>query len=429
VACRASASVVTSLAPGSELMSRSCSEFLETFVLPMLGGGDVHVGKPFRARDRETVTEQAEVLSSPELAFLRLRRAQELVPNPELPDPGLDDLSLWMGLHNTLLFDHPERGRVWARSSTWRRAEGVARTLLALSPPVDLAEALARHVSLSSFMRLRRLDVIVPTAVGEVRYLGQDVPRRRLRLAIDAPGGQREEEVVWLDGFHTPESERLVEDGLRASPMTCLLEPLNAPPGWSPLLARGVLQDRGLARAVCHRWASHRDWIAVGGAVMAALLPSLPAVVRGGRHGPRGTQALAASRDADAQAAAAGPEHEGPLALPGAVLSTEPEVVAAVVAALIHLHFLKVLELEARLGLAFSSRDPGILSFLALPLLLPWLSEVTGSPLGDLSQTAHFEFQAQRRWTEYVDHLQELVPRAIVENLLSTVVPSIVKPA
>jgi hypothetical protein len=403
-------------------MSRSCSEFLESFVLPMLGGGDVHVCKPFRARDRDTMHQQMEALSSPELAFLRLRRAHELVAQPVLPDPTPDELSLWMGLHNTLVFDHPERGRVWARSSTWRRAEGIARTLLALPSPADLGEAIARHVSLSAFIRLRRYDVVVPSAAGDIRYLGQEVPRRRLRFAIEA-GAQREEEVVWLDGPHAPESERLVEDALRASPMTCLLEPLVAPSGWSPLLATGVLQDRGLARAVCHRWASHRDWIAVGGAVMAALLPSLPAVsVRDG-----------ASRrpvDADeprALEAAKGPEHEGPLALPGAVLATEPEVVAAVVGALVHLHFLKVLELEARLGLALSSRDPGILSFLGLPLLLPWLSEVTGSPLGDLSRSAHFETQAQRRWTEYVDHLQELVPRSIVENLLSTVVPSIVK--
>jgi hypothetical protein len=400
-------------------MSRSCSEFIESFVLPMLGGGEVHVGKPFRPRDRDAMSDQFEALGSSELAFCRLRRAQELVPDPDLPDPGPDDLSLWMGLHNVLVFDHPERTRVWARSSTWRRAEGVARTLLALPQPADLGEALARHVSISAFIRLRRLDVIVPTAVGEVRYLGQEVSRRRMRLS-EAPGAQREEKIVWLQGPHAPESERLIEDGLRASPVTCLLEPLVAPPGWSPLLARGVLQDRGLARAVCHHWASHHDWIAVGGAVMAALLPSLPASGRG--RGP--------ARDALPGAGAAeGPEREGPLALPGVVLATEPEVVAAVVAALIHLHFLKVLELEARLGLALSSRDPGILSFLGLPLLLPWLSEVTGTPLGDLSRTAHFETQAQRRWAEYVDHLHELVPRSIVENLLSTVVPSIVKPA
>jgi hypothetical protein len=404
-------------------MSRSCSEFLESFVFPMLQGGDVHVGKPFRQRDRDAMLEEPGALSQPDLLFLRLRRAQELVPEPDLPDPGLEELSLWLGLHNALVFDHPDRSRVWARSSTWRRAEGTARTMLSLGPPADLGESLARHVSLGAFVRLRRLDVIVVTNVGDMRYLGQEVPRRRLRLA-EAPGGQREEQVVWLDGPHAPESERLIEDGLRASPLTCLLEPLVAPSGWSPLLAHGALRDRGLARAVCHRWAMHPDWIAVGGAVMSALMPSLP--TRGARSQWAQDREMLEGGDAAGGPAAA---EAGPLALPGAVIPTDPAAVAAVVGALIHLHFLKVLELDARLGLAFSSRDPGILSFLALPLLLPWLSEVMGTPLGDLSRTAHFEAQAHRRWAEYVDHLQELVPRVVVENLLSTVVPSIVQPA
>ena len=181
-------------------MSRTCSEFLESFVYPMLGGGDVHVGKPFRPRDRDLLLDDAGALSDPTLLFLRLRRARELVPEPDLPDPGPEELSLWMGLHNALVFDHPERSRVWARSSTWRRAEGVARTLLALGPPADLGESVARHVTMGAFIRLRRHDVIVPTAVGDMRYAGQDVPRRRLRLAAaEMAGGQREEDVARLD--------------------------------------------------------------------------------------------------------------------------------------------------------------------------------------------------------------------------------------
>lgn len=391
-------------------MSRSLADFLETFVLPLLTGGDVHVGRPFRPRDRDAMAEQSGELSDSRLAFTRLRRAQELVPDADLPEPGLEEVSLWMGLHNTLVFDHPERSRVWARSSTWRRAEGVARTMLAMGQPADLGEGLVRHLSVGAFARLHRLDVIVTTTTGDMRYLGQAVPRRRLRLAGDPDGGHREEDIVWLRGPHAAETERLIEDALRASPLTCLLEPLLAPPGWSPLLSSDFLQDRGLARAVCHRWASNRDWIAVGGAVMSALLPSLPSPP----SAPR-------TRD-EAEAP------DGPLALPGVIMSSGPEAVAAVVGALVHLHFLKVLELDARLGLALSSRDPGILSFLALPLLLPWLCEVTGSPLGDLPQTAHLEVQAHRRWTEYIDHLQELVPRSVVENLLSTVVPRVVKP-
>ncbi|MCA9710476.1 MAG: hypothetical protein KDK70_31840, partial [Myxococcales bacterium] len=125
-----------------------------------------------------------------------------------------------------------------------------------------------------------------------------------------------------------------------------------------------------------------------------------------------------------------------PLALPGAVLPSDPRVLAGVVGALVHLHFLKVLELDARLGVAAVSRDPGVTAFLALPLLLPYLHEVTGTPLGGLdtppaapgrASRAAVDAPVVRRWTEYLDHLQELVPRSAVDNLLASLVPNIVQ--
>ncbi|MBC8071509.1 MAG: hypothetical protein IAG13_24490, partial [Deltaproteobacteria bacterium] len=153
-------------------------------------------------------------------------------------------------------------------------------------------------------------------------------------------------------------------------------------------------------------WATQRDWTRLGGAVMAALLPSLPG---------QASDAVAAQPIA------------GQLALPGAVVPCEPAELGAVVGALVHLHVLKVLELDTRLGIALGSRDPGILAFLALPLLLPWLQESLGSPLPTIAASA-FETPILRRWTEYVDHLEELVPRSAVENLLATLVPRIVQP-
>jgi hypothetical protein len=121
--------------------------------------------------------------------------------------------------------------------------------------------------------------------------------------------------------------------------------------------------------------------------------------------------------------------------LPGAVLPTDPRVLAGVAGALVHLHFLKVLELDARLGVAAVSRDPGVTAFLALPLLLPWLGDTTGTPLGGLPEEPRAERAGQghahapiaRRWTEYLDHLQELVPRSAVDNLLASLVPRIVQ--
>ena len=152
---------------------------------------------------------------------------------------------------------------------------------------------------------------------------------------------------------------------------------------------------------------------------MAALMPSLvPAR-------PADDSATRTAPEEDALA----PAPPAPLALRGAVLPRGPDVLAAVVGALVHLHFLKVLELDARLGLALGSRDPAVLGFLALPLVLPALAPVTGTPLGGLGGAEPFDAQTRRRWAEYTDHLEELVPRDAVENLLATLAPAIVQPS
>ena len=116
-------------------------------------------------------------------------------------------------------------------------------------------------------------------------------------------------------------------------------------------------------------------------------------------------------------------------ALPAAPIDAGPGDVAALVGALIHVHFLRVLEFGARLGVAPSSRDRPVQMFLALPLLLPALAPVLGTPLpvDPEALRAGFDTQVQRRWIEYVEHLGELIPRAVVENLLATLVPRVVK--
>jgi len=389
--------------------------FLERFVLPLLSGGFVHVQRPMRPVDLDGMAGYVFAPSTP-LSFVRLRRAEVLIPDPVLPDPGIDELSLWVGLHNILAFDHPERPRVWTRSSTWRRVEGATRTMLTLPPVMDIGEVLARHLSIEAFIELRRIDTVVNTPTGDVRYLGQSLPRNPFRLGPVSLSPGREETVPWINQTHAPESQRLIDDAMRASPLTCLLHPLRAPKGWSPLATSPFLMQRGFARAVCYRWAAHRDWISVGGAVLAALLLSIP--------GAQKPDVAVVSSSEDGR----------PRALPGAVLPAGPSEVGAIVGALVHLHFLKVLEFEARLGLALGSRDPAVIKFLALPLLLTAVGDTIGSPLGGLSipsrgsgnRTESFELQAHRRWSEHIDHLRELLPRSAVENLLARLVPAIV---
>jgi hypothetical protein len=378
-------------------------EFVNEFVLPLLQGGSLRIHRAYSLRDRAAMLADAGALGGAELRFVRLRRAQELVAAPELPEPDADELSLWLGLSNVLFLDHPDTGRVWARTARWQQVEEQTRTLLECGAPVGMHDAHVRHVSVGAFLGLRREDRVIATTSGERRFVGQPI---RAGLFGSVRGEAREEHVEWIRQAHAPGVERLLPSALGVSPLTSLLAPRFAPPGWSPLAAAGFLRARPWARAVVHRWALAPDWVRTGAVLAGSLLQALglPSAV----FGLPGSIRL---EDPDA------PEAPAP-DLP------DPVDVGAVVGALVHLHVLKVLELSARIGVSVGTGDWAVQTFLALPLLLRWLEPTLGSPFdplrgGDLA----------RRWEEYVEHLRGMVPRGVVENLVAMLVPRIVQRA
>ena len=110
-------------------MSRDLRAFVTDFVVPLLAGDDVWIGRPLRPRDRDEWAVALSGTSMPEVAFWRLRRAQLLTAHPSLPDPDIDELSLWIGLHNLLVFEHPDRARP---CSTQLTATAVLSAIFAL---------------------------------------------------------------------------------------------------------------------------------------------------------------------------------------------------------------------------------------------------------------------------------------------------------
>jgi hypothetical protein len=442
--------------------------FIARFVQPLLGGGIVEVEAPLSTHDRAQMLADASPLLATDLLHLRTRVAQQLVAEPALPEPNADELSLWLGLHDVLALDHPDTERVWTRDSTWQRVETETRSLLAYARPVDMADALVRHLAVGAFLQLRRDDYVVASPEGELRFRGQLPPRRRFNLLSPSFAEIRSERVRWIDQPHAAVVERLIPDVLWVSPLTALLRPGWAPPGWSPLMAAPFLRSRPYARAICHAWAREREWLRIGGVVAGSLLRSLGLhreVFGDQQAGSAGTipGTIAASRragrtakldsDSDASARSRGgldsdPELEFELggaiaALPEPELTREPEDIGAIVGALIHLHTLKVLEFDARISIGLGARDWAVQSFLSLPLLLPALERTLGRP-GFLEPRAHaagdgedrtapwrdrgggVEQAFARRWQEYCEHLAGLVPRPIVEKLLATLVRRIV---
>lgn len=413
--------------------------FIAGFVEPLLGGGRVHVEAPLSSHDRRDMLADASPLLDSELLHLRTRVAQRLVADPSLPDPGADELSLWLGLHDVLALDHPDTDRVWTRDKTWRAVEAETRSLLAFSRPTELAEALARHLAVGAFLQLEREDHIVADAEGEHRFRGQEPPKRRFGLFRASYADVRSEQVRWVEQPHRPMVERLLPDVMWVSPLTALLEPRWAPPGWSPLMAVEFLRSRGYARAVCHAWAREPEWLRLGGVVAGSLLRALE--LHGPVFGGPGDAAVpgraAAMRRAEERVDGPrdpdldwdpGSEDEDEdedgllVALPPAPVRSEPEDIGAVIGALIHLHVLKVLEFDARISIGLGARDWAVQTFLALPLLLGALAPVLGRPLEGAPDEAFV-----RRWEEYCDHLAGLVPRTVVDKLLATLVQRVVE--
>lgn len=440
--------------------------FLARFVEPLLGGGAVEVEAPLSSHDREQMLADAAPLLGAELLHLRGRAAQQLVAEPALPEPNADELSLWLGLHDVLALDHPDTERVWTRDSTWRRVEVETRSLLAFARPVDMADALARHLAVGAFLQLRREDHVVAGPEGERRFRGQQPPRRRFGLFSPSFADVRTELVRWIDQPHAAIVDRLLPDIMWVSPLTSLLRPGWAPPGWSPLMAVEFLRSRPYARAVCHAWARERDWLRIGGVVAGSLLRSLNLHAEVFGHGEvfgepahgtgvgsdvgSGIPGTSAAMQRAAKLARLehddvvddGDDDEPIAALPEPPMTRAPEDIGAVVGALIHLHTLKVLEFDARISIGLGARDWAVQSFLSLPLLLPALERTLGRPFElarariepltpTLTRAAGIgaEEAFARRWDEYCDHLAGLVPRPVVDKLLATLVRRIVEPS
>jgi hypothetical protein len=450
--------------------------FLARFVRPLLGGGPVEVEAPLSSHDRAQMLADAAPLLDPDFLHLRTRVAQRLVADPELPDPGADELSLWLGLHDVLALDHPDTERVWTRVATWRKVENETRALLAFARPIDVPDALARHLAVAAFLDLRREDHILTSPSGDLRLRGQAPPRRRFGLFSTNLGEVRTEVVRWVEAPHATIVDRLLPDVMWVSPLTSLLRPGWAPPGWTPLMAVEFLRERPYARAVCHTWAQAREWLRVGGVVAGSLLNSLElhAAVFGdvanipilGAAVPGATPTMQRAAKAALEGAeprtdpgVAASVAEPPFAaLPAPPIASEPHDIGAVVGALIHLHVLKVLEFDARISIGLGARDWAVQTFLAMPLLLPSLAPTLGWPFelggkfpgesgtqepGESESQTETESEREtesgtdeagrggaapvdggfaRRWEEYTEHLAGLVPRNVVDNLQATLV-------
>lgn len=238
-------------------MSALPDDLLTSFALPLVAGGELHVGRPLDAADLTALAAEA---ASPGDALvrvesLRMARAQASWLTPV--DTPLDGPSrrLLVGLHNTLFLGHPERERWTVRDARLEQLVAFARWCLDLPPPRDEAELVARHTLLCNLPQLTRTDVEVRFWVGRREFRGQTPPARLLRWGNLRRVQRAEERVVWLaDTSLTREQRALIEALFAASPLTALLTVTRPFPllRWQPFL--GYLLRPRICRALVYAY-------------------------------------------------------------------------------------------------------------------------------------------------------------------------------
>jgi len=233
---------------------RGLGDFLDRFVLPLIGAGEVHVGAAIRftrvaewAVELERCSDKLEAIDQ-----LRQRAAGALVVRP--PDFlfGETELSIMVALHNLLYLSHPESDGVLTTRKQKARVAVACLGLLRAPAATTKSTLLGRHTLILPLFELERRDVDLKWWTGSRRFRGQHVPGRlkfwpRLRNVTEQVRRVPFWEIVSEDG------SAAVSELFALSPLTDLLNPAR---GTTPFAFEQrhlpVLADRELGRAVCY---------------------------------------------------------------------------------------------------------------------------------------------------------------------------------
>ena len=230
--------------------------FLGQFLLPLVAGGEVHVGQPLDAEDLAELTVYAAARDEQVLGIEAtcLQQAAELWLYPVQPRVDATALRLTVAIHNLLFLSHPTSAK-WRVGKRGRgRIEGFVRQCLELPPPRDDGELVQRHVFVGYLERLTRVDTEIRYWLGSVNFVGQQPPPRLLRFPQLRRVRQSRRQVGWLGSELSPPQLELLTMLLAASPLTDLWTPDRQAPAFSWLPVYQYLSSRWMARLVCHHY-------------------------------------------------------------------------------------------------------------------------------------------------------------------------------
>lgn len=237
--------------------------FVAEFLVPLVRGGTLEVGRPLSVRDVEAMMMvrghragqgEPEPDAAITLGAARRRHLLSLVATP--PTPSLDEETWRLGgaVHDLLTLSHPRIALGPGASSRIRRIATEAAALARLGPPRSLDSALARHSLVARLPEIMRDDHTVSFWLGRRTFVGRRPPARILALprlrAVTVESVRR----GWLRDVGVLASARPAFAALtEASPLGEALDPLRLDPPWSWGRALAILKFPSLCRLVAGR--------------------------------------------------------------------------------------------------------------------------------------------------------------------------------
>lgn len=261
-------------------------QFISRFLLPLVHGGALEVGRPLSRRAIEALARDHALRPTPgerdaalALGVARRRAVAALVPHTALFDIDEDTWRLGAAVHDLLALAHPRIASGPGSEARIGRIAAVATALGSLGAPRTLRQTLARHSLVARLPEVMRLDRTVRYWLGHQTYIGRRPPARV--LALPRVRGVKIETVrrAWLRDVGVPAAARPAFLALSAgSPLGEALDPLrlDPPPSWGrvlpvlryPVICRlvaGRMVEIGVGRAgdalaqALYRFASLRD--------------------------------------------------------------------------------------------------------------------------------------------------------------------------
>jgi hypothetical protein len=254
-------------------------EFLTGFVLPLVAGGELRIGRPLAVQD---LVDLDDALPHHTVATTAIDDAREqvlstLVCRPPALVLEAEDLALAAGLHDALFLAHP-RADGWSVTDRQRRKIAEAAQILVGQPlSRHRTRVLARHGLLHNVFRLTRVDTTVSWWTGRARFLGQRPPGRLTRWRGVRRVREERVSVDFDELLSAPDVTPVVATLLRRTPLTQLLTSHPAAPALHWEDAVFILRDIELARAVSYellRAEDPRDQV-VGPARLAAAFEQM----------------------------------------------------------------------------------------------------------------------------------------------------------